>query len=342
MENSELIIINNEKIFKENNNFYCSNLDLKILTEGLNKYFNVKYIARHSHKREKQKIFLEDVKESSNLFTFIKNIIKTFKLPETRYLIISITPYTFLSFLILFLFRKKIFVYLFSNGHEEYKHILGSWSVWIYNIMYLIVTKKSTVIVNHKRLSNKKNSHLINSSRLDKEWFEEYKQIDTEKAKILYVGRINPEKGILDLMKILNEIKLDFSFSIAGNSVNDNIFSKNTKALGYISDSKKLIDTYDIHNIVILPSYTEASPYVVDEALSRKRPVIIFEEINYIVRGKRGIFVSKRTADSLSKTIKYIINNYFEIQKNIEKNVLPTKDNMIKEISDIINLKKLK
>lgn len=340
MENNDLIIINNEKIFKENSSFYCKNLDLKVLTEGLNKYYKVQYIARHSSKKEKQKIFLKDIKESSNIFVFIKNILKTFKLSKANYLIISITPYTFLSFLILFLLRKKIFVYLFSSGHDEYKHILGRWSVWIYNIMYLIVTSGSTVIINHERLSSKKNSHLINSSRLDKEWFEGHKKIDFEKVKVLYVGRISSEKGILELMKILNEIKFDFSFSIAGNSADDNIFSKNTKTLGYISESKKLIDTYDKHNIVILPSYTEASPYVVDEALSRKRPIIIFEEIDYIVRGKRGIFVSKRTADSLSETIKYIVNNYLEIQKNIERNVLPTKDNMIKEISNIINIKK--
>ena len=143
-------------------------------------------------------------------------------------------------------------------------------------------------------------------------------------------------------MKILNEIKLDFSFSIAGNSVNDNIFSKNTKALGYISDSKKLIDTYDIHNIVILPSYTEASPYVVDEALSRKRPVIIFEDIAYIAKDKKGIFISKRNLNSFLETTKYIMDNYSKIQKTMEQNDLPTKKSMIKQISDIIKIENSK
>ena len=89
---------------------------------------------------------------------------------------------------------------------------------------------------------------------------------------------------------------------------------------------------------MILPSYTEATPYVVDEALARRRPVIIFEDISYIVRDKIGIFVSKRNLDSLSKTTQYILANYEEIQKKMEKNVLPTKENMIKQISDIINL----
>ena len=89
---------------------------------------------------------------------------------------------------------------------------------------------------------------------------------------------------------------------------------------------------------MVLPSFTEASPYVVDESLVRKRPVIIFDDISYIVRGKIGIFVSKRNVDSFSETVNYIMKNYLEIQKKMEKNVLPTKENMIKQISDIINL----
>jgi uridine kinase len=64
--------------------------------------------------------------------------------------------------------------------------------------------------------------------------------------------------------------------------------------------------------------------------------VIIFEDIDYIVRDKKGIFVIKRDIDSFLKTTKYIMENYLEIQKNMEKNILPTKKDMIKQISDII------
>ena len=53
------------------------------------------------------------------------------------------------------------------------------------------------------------------------------------------------------------------------------------------------------HNITILPSYTEGYPYVIDESLSRKRPVIIFKEISYVINGKKGIFVSERDFDFL-------------------------------------------
>ena len=338
MSYKNLVIINNEKIFKENSNFYCDNLDLKILPEGLNKYHDVQYIVRSSNKKGGQKIDLDNIKVSSNIIKFIYFVLKTFKIPNVSYLLVCITPYTFLSFLILFLFRKKrIFVYLFSSGHDEYKYILGSWSVWIYHIMYTIITSNSKVIVCHERLYKKK-SHLVNISRLNDDWLKDQKSASLDKVRFFYVGRMNPEKGIFEFLKLFDEIKFDAEFSIIGNLENQKILNKNIKLLGYVADPKSLINIYDKHNIMVLPSFTEGTPYTVDESLSRRRPVIIFEDIAYIVRDKIGIFVSKRDIDSFSKTTKYIMDNYLEIQKKMEKNVLPTKKSMIKQISDIIKL----
>ena len=334
----DLVIINNEKFFKENGNFYCDNLDLKILPEGLNDYHQVQYIVRSSKKKKDQKINLKDINVAPNILKFVYFVFKTFKIPNVTYLLVCITPYTFFSFLILFLFRKRVFVYLFSSGHEEYKHILGSWSVWIYHIMYKIVTSNSKVIVCHERLFDKKKSHLVYISRLDDEWFINHKDALLDKVRFLYVGRISPEKGIFEFLKLFDEIKFDAEFSIIGNSENQKILNKNIKLLGYVADPKSLINIYDKHNIMVLPSFTEGTPYTVDESLSRRRPVIIFEDIAYIVRDKIGIFVSKRDIDSFSKTTKYIMDNYLEIQKQMEKNVLPTQKSMIKQISDIIKL----
>jgi len=214
----DLIIINNEKIFKENNNFYCDNAALKFLPEGLNYYYQVKYIVRSSNKKKEQKIDLENIKASSNIIKFIYFVFKTFKIPNATYLLISITPYTFFSFLFLFLFRKKrIFVYLFSSGHEEYKHILGNWSVWIFDLMYRIITSNSKVLVCHERLYNKKKSHLVHVSRLDEEWLQDHKEVLLDKIRLLYVGRISAEKGIFNFIKMFDEIKTKFEFSIVGN-----------------------------------------------------------------------------------------------------------------------------
>ena len=111
----------------------------------------------------------------------------------------------------------------------------------------------------------------------------------------------------------------------------------NIKFPGYISERRKLIDAYDSHNILILPSYTEGQPYVVDEALARRRPVLIFEDISHIIKGRKGIFISKRDINSFSEISKYIFNNYKKIQEEIGKNKFPLEKNMFKQISDIIS-----
>ena len=336
MSNNLLVVINNEKVFKDNNEFYCGNYNLKILPEGLNNYHKVEYIVRESSKKGKHKINLQNIKIASNIIKFIYFVFATFKDKNPKYLIISITPYTFISFLFLFLFRKKVFLYLISSGHEEWKFILGSWSVWIYHVMYSIMTSNSTVIVLHDRLCRKKNCHVITSSTLDEKWLKNYKEVKLDKIRFLYVGRVNPEKGIYEFLKMFEKIKLDAEFSVVGNIKNLKTSNKNIKLIGYISDKQSLIDIYDSHNILILPSFTEGQPYVVDESLARKRPVIVFEDIAHIIKERKGIFISKRTIDSFCETTKHVMQNYNKIQKSIEENKFPLKEDMLKQISDII------
>ena len=336
MGSNLLVVINNEKVSKDNNEFYCGNYNLKILPEGLNNYHKVEYIVRESSKKGKHKINLQNIKIASNIIKFIYFVFATFKAKNSKYLIISITPYTFISFLFLFLFRKKVFLYLISSGHEEWKFILGSWSVWIYHVMYSIMTSNSTVIVLHDRLCRKKNCHVITSSTLDEKWLKNYKEVKLDKIRFLYVGRVNPEKGIYEFLKMFEKIKLDAEFSVVGNIKNLKTSNKNIKLIGYISDKQSLIDIYDSHNILILPSFTEGQPYVVDESLARRRPVIVFEDIAHIIKERKGIFISKRTIDSFCETTKHVMQNYNKIQKSIEENKFPLKEDMLKQISDII------
>tara|TARA_Y100000816_G_C26027496_1_gene537742 strand:- start:831 stop:998 length:168 start_codon:yes stop_codon:yes gene_type:complete len=51
MSDNLLVVINNEKVFEDNNEFSCNNYNLKILPEGLNNYKKVRYIARESKKK---------------------------------------------------------------------------------------------------------------------------------------------------------------------------------------------------------------------------------------------------------------------------------------------------
>ena len=343
MEN--LVVLNNEKVSTHNKKFFSRNYNIKRLSEGLTNYYNVKFIARKSNEIENHELNLDDVKIASNIIQYIFFLISSFKNKNTKYYIISITPYTFIACLFLFICKKKVFTYLISNGHEEWKNLLGGWSVWIYDLMFSIVTSKSTIITIHEKIHKKEKYHLINSSFLDERWFINFKKPKIDKTRFLYVARINPVKGINEFLKMFKKIEFDSELSIIGKTNNfrhqkefETLIKQinNIKFLGYINNREDLINAYDDHNILILPSYTEGQPSVVDESLARRRPVIIFKEISHIIKGRKGIFVSKRDLNSFTETAKFIMENYTKIQMETEENKFPLEKDMFKQISEII------
>jgi len=333
----DLVIISNERIFNKNSNFYCSNIEIKSIAEGLNDYFKVIVLSRKSKNHGNHKIIGLKAKIAANILEFLINIIKTFKNKNTKYLIVSITPYTFFASIILFIFGKKKFLYLRSNGYEEYKVILGFFGPFIYHMMYSFVTFKSNLIVCQARLAKKKPYELVSPSQLDTKWLKDLKQVSLDKPRLLYVGRIKAEKGINSLFKIYEKLKNEIELSIVGDSKNPDIANKQINFLGYKSDQAELINIYDNSNIFILPSFTEAHPQVLYESLARSRPVIIFDEIDHVVKDFKGIIITKRNSQSLLKAINFVMDNYNNIQNDMKNNKLPTKDNFISEMIRILN-----
>ena len=331
-----LIIISNERVSENSKGeFKSTNLDLKVLPDELNKEFNVECVFRKSKKELNHKYDIKKIFIGSSIFSFLYGVIRTiFK--ENIYLIIAISPYTFFTFLLLTIFRKKIYVYLMSNGYEEYEYILGKNFKWIYGLMFKIVTKYSIVIVCHRRLFDPKKSHEITPSRLNNNWIKNCNLPNLDKPRLLYVGRINPEKGIDNFIKLFNKMNTDSELFIAGSAEKFKDTDNKIKSLGYISSEQELIRTYDHCNITILPSYTEAHPYVLEESLSRKRPIIIFEDIAYVKKNKKGVYIIKRDSYEIKEQIEWILRNYQSIQKEMDQNDLPTMQKMVKQFSNIL------
>ena len=121
----KLFIISNESIYEDDKKYFCDNIDLKSTPEELNKNFEVNLIARKSSSIRSFNIELENVKIFSSIFSFIIAIINSALGKNSKYLIISISPYTFLACIFLKLFGKTPITYLRSDGYAEYKAILG-------------------------------------------------------------------------------------------------------------------------------------------------------------------------------------------------------------------------
>jgi glycosyltransferase involved in cell wall biosynthesis len=336
----KLNIIMNERIYKDQYSFYSENVDCKSIVEGLKERFDIKLFARKTKVKKKNKLLFFNVSLSNNIFIYLFNIICSLKgRKKSVYFIISITPYTFFSYLILFFFTDKIFLYLRSDGFKEYSSILGHRWIFLYSFMYYIFTKKVKIIACTKSLSNRKPFYYVQPSEIDNDWNLNINFRKSSKIKILYIGRLKIEKGIFNLINLLRNIEdKNINLTIVGEKV-DLIknFDSRVKFLDYISEKKKLIQLYDNHDILVLPSYTEAHPKVIDEALSRLKPVIIFNDIKHVINGRQGVFSLERDSTKLKKKIYFIINNYTRIRNNIKKNNLPTKKFFLDNLSNIIN-----
>ena len=64
---------------------------------------------------------------------------------------------------------------------------------------------------------------------------------------------------------------------------------------------------------------------------------VIFNDIKHVVKGRLGVFSTERDSAKLKEIIYFIINNYHEICNDIKKNTLPTKENFLNNLADIIS-----
>jgi glycosyltransferase involved in cell wall biosynthesis len=259
---------------------------------------------------------------------------------KANYLIISVTPYTFLSFLLLFLFKKKIFLYLRSDGKKEISIIFGKKISFIYKLVENIMVKFCNLIAVNNLISKKKKFYLVNPSQIDGEWFENIKDSKRDTIKLLYIGRLKIEKGVYSLIDIFKKIKYsekDLSLTLIGQGNKPKEASNKIKFLEPISAKKNLIEQYDQHDIFILPSYTEGHPQALIESLARQRPVVVFEEIKHVLQKYEGVFVCKRDHNRLLDLIKFIDKNYEKILEKMKKNRYPTKENFFKQLNKILN-----
>ncbi len=334
----KLFIFSNESIFSQGEKFFCDNIDIKSSPEGLNKKFEVHLCGRKSFKKRAHEIKLKKIKIFSNIFSYLNETIKATKIDNTKFLIVSITPYTFLICIFLKFFGKTPMVYLRSDGYGEYKAILGTFGKIIYHFMFTLISFISNFISCRNYILRGKKGKVISPSQLDSIWFRKPKSSEFKKFKLLYVGRIRVEKGIFSLASLIKN-KRDISLTIVGAEKNSsyNINQSNINIHQTQSNKVRLIKYYDDHDIFILPSFTEGHPMVLLEALARRRPVIVFDEIEHVVGDKKGIFVAKRNYLNFFGILNHIKKNYKKIQKEMMKNKLPTNKEFIEEFVKVID-----
>jgi len=145
--------------------------------------------------------------------------------------------------------------------------------------------------------------------------------------KIIAIGRLVEEKGFQHLIEAMNRMKDNtFEVNICGDGnyrkeLEKIVDFKNITFHGFVSNIDEMINKSDI---LILPSYQEAFPFVILEAMSRGKIVIATNVggIPEIIIDKRnGFLIKANNTDDIIKILNYIKKNDVSV---INKKALET------------------
>ena len=326
---SKIFIVSNDRFYLEKKNFFNSNKNTFTIINCFKKFKKIYLIARKSKKKLRFKEKLSNIK-IINILSLFK---KKFEIKNTKILIISLSPYNFLIsclLLILGVNKKNIFLFLRSDGHEEYRVKLGMIGYYFYGIMLGILRKKLNILSCSKSLTGVLKPELVFPSEVTNVWLKnrkkQLKKITTKKKiNLLYIGRFRKEKGYANLIHLFKSLSIKAELVMIGNDFkylkkNDYPRNKNIKIFGQISSTKELIKYYNQSDVFILPSYIEAYPQVILESLSRLKPIVVFNDIKYLKKTfPFGLINCKRNVEDLEKTLKRLIKDYHKIQTSILK-----------------------
>lgn len=148
---------------------------------------------------------------------------------------------------------------------------------------------------------------------------------DSKVPQLLFLGSINREKGIIELLTAANSIKSDFHLNVCGTIIEESIRKEfehlliqlGTKVTyhGYIGKDKKeeLLKSTDI---LILPSYREGLPISILEAMATSCAIITTPvgAIPEILTEKNAIIVEPRNSSQLETAIDYLLSHKDETQ----------------------------
>lgn len=176
--------------------------------------------------------------------------------------------------------------------------------------------------------------------------------IHNNTLQLLFVGAIHREKGIIELLSALKELKdVPFRLTICGKITDkSNERIKNllqelgncVDFLGYVSGEKK-ITVFNNADVLILPSYHEGLPLVILEALGAGCAIISTRvgAIPEILSNDNVFWINPQSSNDIEKAIRYFASHLDKLYKmqicNKELSKQYTLEKHIDQLSAIYN-----
>lgn len=268
---------------------------LRTLLNGLQKYSNIEsYLLISEYKSQKnwenitKKVFYYKYKRSiSNIFSAIKQIHEVIEKVNPDIIHVHST-WAGLFVRLSYLFRKRKAKIIYQSHGWAFLMDTSKYKKNIYALVERILSIPTDKIINISNYEQNqaikygfnKNKMImiyngvedkVNKSNLKLNW-------DRNKINLLFVGRLDRQKGLDLFLDVYNKMELDnVHLYVIGTSVLDNSLPKNTETVTYLGwvDNKDIDAYYQACDAVIMPSRWEGFGLVAIEAMKNSKPVIV-------------------------------------------------------------------
>jgi len=171
-------------------------------------------------------------------------------------------------------------------------------------------------------LKNKNvNKSIVIPNGVDIEKYDSISVDKSKKLKVIFVGRLHPQKGLRYLLKSISLIKDQLGnveFHIVGGGEEERFLKKLSSDLGlndFVNFRGKiygddLIKEYKSSHLFILPSLYEGQPLTLLEAWGAKLPVLVTDVGGNkdFVNEENGVLVNSKDVNGLSKELLKLVN----------------------------------
>lgn len=176
----------------------------------------------------------------------------------------------------------------------------------------------------------------------------------------LYLGRLDKEKGLLELLDAIHSLKVqgidNFKFDIVGDGYHEDEIKEKAKQLkldtvvkfhGGVTDLTQLKAYYINADLFVLPTYHEGFPRTLYEAMIFKVPIVttFVGGIPSLMKDKFNcVKIEPKSSDSIESAIKSVLLNYEDMEilvtnatSTVEGIIYKDRPSHARELSSVLN-----
>jgi glycosyltransferase involved in cell wall biosynthesis len=271
----------------------------------------------------------------------IKKVIKSIKNNYDVFLIRGITPrQSLVSNNIVVNYPKKYYLLVGSQRFDVTTLRLTSVSEVLSNLFkyyrryqFKKLVRNMKLLVNGHNLIFKKdyirNPVFIPTNTIsEKHYSKKFKKNKNQYIRLLYCGRVEPNKGIVELLnslKTLNDLGYPTKLDVVGKIESNDFFLEIGRLIeyynlknniifnGFVKFGEELFNFYRKSDYFVLPSYSEGFPHAIWEAAANYCPIITTDVggIEHIIKDRQhGILIKPKSSDD-------IVQSVLELEKNV-------------------------